>query len=135
METGNKRYVLIHTERSANEKAEAFLFADFNARYRKMSRKERKSEEIQDELDLLWEIKRRRDRKNRVKIRETKRKLLEKGLIGLTEEEWEQYRTTGRAPRPRPVKKVLRPEGFDMLVEAARRSRRRARAYSKSEKE
>jgi hypothetical protein len=130
MENANKRCVLIHRERSANEKAEAFLFANFNARYKKMSRKQRRSEEVQDELGLLWEIKRRRDRKNRIKIREKKRRLLEKGLIGLTEEEWEQYRTTGRTPQPRPApKKVLRPDrvpsGFDMLVDAARRSRRR----------
>jgi len=92
------KHVLIPLEVTDSEKAENFLIARFNERYRKMSDEERSSDIVQDELELLWDIMDHRKKKNRHRIIKIKEELYSRGMLGLTEEEWDLYKRTGKSP-------------------------------------
>ena len=49
-----------------------------------------------EELELLWELRSLRVRKNTPKIKKIKEELFSKGMIGLTEDEWKRFQRTGR---------------------------------------
>ena len=138
------KYVKIQLKPSVNEQAEARVIADFNARYEKMSNAERNSDTVQDELELLWEIRQHRDKKTKAKVELVRRRLLAKGMIGLTEKEWAVYKRTGKVPvqaRPKPKSKKKKDQettvekissGFMMLIDAVRQSNNQKRGLSPS---
>ena len=98
MNTRKLKHVLIPLDRSTTEKAEIFLIHNFNARYRMMTEKEKISETVQDELEALSKLRELRMMKTRSKVKNIKEELFAKGMIGLTEDEWHQYKHTGESP-------------------------------------
>jgi len=96
MNSRKMKHVLIPWDFSAAEKAENFLIHEFNERYNQMSELEKQADIVQDELELLWALRSLRARKNRPQIKRIKEELYAKGMIGLTEDEWNRYQRTGR---------------------------------------